>query len=174
MEAQARRADADHVQVAQRAPPLHALLVDERPVGRAPVVEHGPDAVDRTRSTRAMRDTCASQGSAIPPAGERPTVTRSPASGTSCCTPSPSRSSTNGASARSAASRACSSVGVERVTFGQSCTTRSLYGARRRDAKWCLTRRGEPDHPGDEKVHPSRGWFAPRPSGRVQPWPPPP
>ena len=69
MEAQPRRADADHVEVAQRAPPLHPLLVDERPVGGAPVVEHRPDAVDRTPATRA---------SARP---ARPTISAMPAGG---------------------------------------------------------------------------------------------
>ena len=78
VEAQPRRADADHVQVAQRAPVLHPLLVDERPVGGAPVVEHGPDAVDRTRSTRASARPARPTTSAMPAAGERPTVTRRP------------------------------------------------------------------------------------------------
>ena len=59
------------------------------------------------------RETCASQTSASPLAGERPTVTPPSDSETRRWMPSPSRSSTNGDWERSAASRSCNSLGVD-------------------------------------------------------------
>ena len=81
-----------------------------------PLVERPSSSTVQTPSRHSIdvceRETCASQGSAIPAVGDRPTVSW-PVSVTIRCTPSPSRSSRNGASARSAARRACSSAGDE-------------------------------------------------------------